>query len=331
MLTSIRTIGGRIGEVAATALPGCEVDSLLAIFAERYGGLADPDVLVPHPDMEALGGLLGRAAPGLDALARALRAALEGPYCALVVPQLGLHRLDPAERCFVLFALSLCIGRPTPTDRLSQRIVWNLRARPDRMAEGKASTFSEHNEEARLHTDTQYYAAPERYVLQYFLRSAGCGGGVTWLRDAASVVRGLEGSASGRRALWVLSRTALPFRIPAAFTVDGHASTLELTHAPIFGARPAIRFRLDTLEAGLAACPGHDTADVRDALHALYAELEAPRQRVERALQPDSLLLINNHECLHGRTGFTDLSRHAVRIRIAESAIGLCTSPSPLP
>ena len=331
MLTSIRTIGGRIGEVTAAALPGREVDSVLALLAQRYGSLADPDVLVPHPDLDMWSGLLRRTAPGLDALARALRVALEGPYCALIVPQLGLDRLDPAARCFLLFALSLCIGRPTPTDRLSQRIVWNLRARPDRMADGTASTFSEHNEEALLHTDTQYYAAPERYVLQYFVRSAGCGGGVTWLRDGACVVRGLERTASGRRALGLLTHTPLPFRIPAAFTADGHGSTLELTHAPIFGARPAIRFRVDTLEAGLAAFPDRATADVRDALHTLYAELEDPRERVERALQPDTLLLINNHEGLHGRTGFTDLSRHAVRIRIAESAPGRFTPASPLP
>jgi len=39
---------------------------------------------------------------------------------------------------------------------------------------------------------------------------------------------------------------------------------------------------------------------------------------VERTLEPDTLVLINNHEALHGRTAFTDLARHAVRIRIAE-------------
>ncbi|MBM4392193.1 MAG: TauD/TfdA family dioxygenase [Deltaproteobacteria bacterium] len=317
-LLTLRAIGDRIGEGPSPALPEREVDAVLTLLARRYGSLADPDVLVPEPDLDALGALVAGTAPHLAALAAELPAAVEGPWSAVILPRLGLDRLSPAERCFLLFALSLGIGRPTATDHLTRRIVWNLRACEDRMARGTASTFSEHNEAAPLHTDTQYYAEPERYLLQYFVRSAGCGGGTTELRDGASVVRALERSDAGRRALAVLTRTPLPFRIPAAFTRDGAASTLELTWAPIFGARPALRFRVDTLEAGLAACPEHATPEVRDALRTLYAELADPCPRVERTLEPDTLVLINNHEALHGRTAFTDLARHAVRIRIAE-------------
>ncbi|WP_145673263.1 TauD/TfdA family dioxygenase [Azospirillum brasilense] len=320
MLTHVHDLGFRTGEFTVEPMPDAETARVLAILAARHGAESDAAALVPDGSEAELRGELAEAAPGLSALATAIRDRLESSHSGVLIRRahLGRHDLDTRRR--LLYALAVGIGAPTATDRIDRKVVWDIKLRPELVRSGAASTFSEHADEADFHTDTQYFPTPERYMLLYFARAAACGGGRSSLRDARCVRAALAGSDEGRWALDLLSQTALPFRIPATFTRTGSRDAVEVTFATVFGDRPLIRFRTDTLRRGLAARPEHDTPEIRRALAILQAELDNPARRLETFMESDSLLAMNNHEALHGRGAFADPDRHALRIRIDDGA-----------
>lgn len=318
MLTHIQDIGFRAAEYALTPPPADEIAKILAILHDFHGPRIDPAHLLPPDDPAALRAALTVAAPSLAALAERLHTLLEEAHSAVSVPRAGLGHLDLDTRAAVLFALAVCLGSPTATDRIDRRVVWDIKVRAEKVKTGTVSTFSEHPYEADLHTDTQYFDHPERYMILYFITPAACGGGVSTVRDVDSVKQALADSEEGRWAMDFLSRQALPFRIPAIFTATGAAETVEVTFATIFGQRPAIRFRTDTLRKGLALHPASDTPDTRRALAILQAEIDRPAPLISALMPADSLNFINNHQALHGRSAFSDHHRHAWRIRVAE-------------
>ena len=318
MLSHIEDLGVRTGQFAVEPLSDAEVAAVVAVTEQFYGPGATAAQLVPHEREADLRMALADAAPRLAELGQRLRALLESDYSGVVIPRFHLAHLDLDRRAMVLLALTLGLGRPTPTDRVERRIVWDVKSRTDTLGAGHVPTFSEHAYEADLHTDTQYFAQPERYLLLYFVKPAACGGGVSQLRDAGCLKARLAGTEDGRWALDLLSRQELPFRIPTTFTATRSPDTVEVTFARMFGTRPAIRFRTDTLARGLAVCPEYDTPELRKALAIVQAEVENLELRLDRYLDADSVLVVNNHETLHGRGEFSDHDRHAWRIRIAD-------------
>ncbi len=318
MLTYVRDLGFRIGEFSMKPISAQEIADILSTLEKHYGTVTDPSVLVPREDEAEIRHAIKRAAPGVAAVAGKLKNMLESDYSAILIPKTWLSHLDLGPRSFVLFALTLCMGSPTATDRIEKRVVWDVKARGDTMKPGYLPTFSEHSYEAELHTDTQYFQNPERYMLLYFVVPSACGGGRSKIRDVSCVKRQLSLSENGRWALEFLSRQELPFRIPSTFTTTGSHDAVEVTFAKIFDRRPSIRFRADTLERGLEAYPLYDTPEVRKALSILSAELDETSLLYDQYLDADNLLIVNNHEALHGRGEFTDHRRHALRIRIDE-------------
>lgn len=320
MLHHVSDIGFRAGTFTVDPIPAGEIAAIRAVLADFHGSYVDSAALVPHEREDELRAALAESAPGVATLAAALRRTLDDSHSAILVPCLGLAVLDLDSRRFALYALALGIGSPTATDKIDRKVVWDIKARPEMLRAGTASTFSEHASEADFHTDTQYFPEPERYMLLYFIRPADCGGGRSSVRDAACIRDRLAATEEGRWALDLLSERELPFRIPATFTTTGRRDAVEVTFARVFGDRPRIRFRTDTLKRGLSAFPEHDTADVRRALTTLQAELDDPGPRLEHSFEADGAIFLNNHESVHGRGAFTDLERHALRIRIADAA-----------
>lgn len=318
MLKHLQDLGFRAGLFAAAPLPEPEIARVLAVLDEFYGPGRQVAALVPLADEAPLRAALQAAAPSLAELGQALRQRLDSSHTGVLIRRLGLSHLDPASRSFVLFALAQCIGRPTPTDKLDQRIVWDIKVRADKLREGSISTFSEHPYEADFHTDTQYFPDPERYLSLYCIQPAACGGGRSTFRDLDCILEQLSRSAAGREAVAYLQDRALPFRIPATFTSTGRADCQEVTCAPIFGERPRLRYRRDTLEAGLKVFPEQDGPELRRALGVFQAEIDAPDLRLETRLEADDFFIVNNHEALHGRSDFQDHHRHLLRIRVAE-------------
>lgn len=318
-MTHIRDLGPHVAEFAVAPLAGDQVATALEVLAGHYGPALDPAHLIPPVQEAELRAELAARAPQLAELAAALYDALEGEYSGVIVQRMGLAPLPAAVRSAVLFAQSVSVGRPTATDRVDRRVVWDVKVRPEKLRNGDVSTFSEHPHEADLHTDTQYFAEPERYMLLYCLVPAAFGGGVSTFRDVQSVHEALNRTDEGRWAVEYLTGRDLPFKVPAVFTSTGNASEEEVVFEPVFGTRPAMPFRADTLRRGLDLDlhPQLDTPQLRRALGILVAELANQEKMVSFRMPADSLQVLNNHESLHGRTPFTDVSRHLLRIRVA--------------
>lgn len=314
MLQHMSDLGFRAGAFTAHPVEPGEITQILSLVREFYGPDADSATLHPHDNAAHLRAALRQAAPGIAALADNITGLLESDYSAVVVPKIGLNHLDLDTRRFVLFGITLSMGSPTATDRIDRKIIWDIKARNTEYV----ATFSEHSDEADFHTDTQYFPEPERYLMLYFITPAACGGGVSSLRDARCIAEGLSQTEEGRWALEFLKQQAVPFRIPTTFTTNRSSAAVEVTFAKIFGARPMIRYRTDTLERGLAAYPEYDTPEVRKALALFRQEIDRPERMLEKYLDADALIVINNHEILHGRGAFTDTNRHVLRIRISD-------------
>lgn len=319
LLSHCRDLGPGTGEFSLRPFAREQIDAALAVLADHYGGEIDPGRLVPPERETELRADLALRAPVLVDLANSFQELLEGDYSALVLPKLGLAGLPLPVRSALLFALSVSLGLPTATDKVDRRVVWDVKVREAKMATNSVSTFSEHPFEADLHTDTQYFTNPERYMMLYFITPAACGGGISTMRDLRCLRQSLAATSEGRWAMDYLTDRPLPFRIPAVFTETGTADTVEVTFAPIFGERPAVRYRTDTLRKGLALHPELDTPELRRALDILNAEVARQDKLVALQMPADSLQVLNNHQALHGRTPFSDYNRHVLRIRVAES------------
>mgnify|MGYP001809677461 CR=1 FL=1 len=319
MVSLVRDLGFRVGQFAVPTLPAAEIAAVIDILMARHG--PDSAAVSPHAEEASVRAEVTRAAPNLAQFAAGLKAALDDSHSGAYVPRLGLDHLDVAKRRFVLYAISLCLGSPTATDQVERRVIWDIKARDESLAPGHVPTYSEHAAEAELHTDTQYFQDPERYLILYFVRPAACGGGVSMLRDGACVREQMARSPEGQWAVDYLYRQELPFRIPTTFTSTGAGDRVEMTFAPIFAQRPGIRYRVDTLRRGLKELPHYDTPDLRRALGLLEAELDNSERRIDHFCQADDFLIIDNHEILHGRSRFSDRERHAIRIRIDDRAL----------
>lgn len=317
-LVKIKLIGHRIASVALAQLDAAQIAASLAVLQQHYGGNIAPEHLVPPARCDELRTDLAARAPQLVDLASELHEALEGTLSAIVIPRVGISHLPLHDRAAVLFALSVALGEPTATDKVDRRVVWDVKVRKEKVADNSVSTFSEHPYEADLHTDTQYFPEPERYMMLYVVAPARCGGGVSRIRSLECLRNELAATDEGRWAIDYLTGRELPFRIPAVFTHDGKGDRTEVTFASIFHRRPEVRYRIDTLNRGLQLYPELDTPELRKAIGLVDQAMNNPDRLLQLAMESDSLQLLNNHTALHGRSPFSDYERHVLRIRIAQ-------------
>lgn len=313
MLTHLKDIGTRTAMFEVSPISDIDIKNVLSVIEKFYGESFTSATICPIANESQLRSELVLAVPDLVALAAQLKTLLETEYSSIFVPRLGLADLEINHRIAVLYAISLFMGRPTSTGKVDRRVAWDVKVR-----ESGASTFSEHADEADLHTDTQYYPEPERYTMLYCVTPAKCGGGISSVRDVSSIKSQLQQTSDGMSALRLLSEIELPFKVPAVFTQTGSFDADEVTFAKVFGTRPTIRYRSDTLKKGLALYPELDTMQLREALNTLSGVLQAQQHISQYYQEADGCSFMNNHEALHGRQKFTDIDRYVVRIRIAD-------------
>lgn len=317
MLTHTQDLGYRAAQYSIAPLSKKERDNTLAVLAHHYGSTAQ-SAFIPKANENDIRIDLADASPTLHTLGEDLRNKLDRHHSLIMISRAWIDDLDTDQRAGLLFSLSMQMGSPTPTDQVDKKVVWDIRALGDKMKSGHVPTFSEHADEACLHTDTQYYPAPERFMLLYYNQPAACGGGLSYCRDISCIKDELAKTSEGRWALNILETTDLPFRIPTTFTSDKAQDTCEVTFAPVLAQTPYVRYRKDTLERGFALHPDLKTPDVEKALSLFTQELDRADRNVSAFVEKDQLLAINNHECLHGRSEFKDIERHAFRIRIQD-------------
>jgi hypothetical protein len=302
-------------------LPNLWLSSYRAI-AEIIGSFYGEQVVEgfhPHFNEVILRKMLLSNISDLNTLFEDVQDLMSQGYCALLIKQLNLQPFSKEMQYKLLYALSLALGYPTPTDPRQGKLLWDVKARP--MPVGHFATYSEHSDRAELHTDTQYYARPEEYFLLYAIRAARCGGGRSLLCCAHQIKEQLFSTVMGREAFEILSTFKFPFRVPTTFTEAGKIGTIETTLAPVFGNEPLIRFRYDTIEKGFQSRPDLDVPEARFALRVLLDVLETQVQVVDYLMGDDSLLICNNYTALHGRTSFQDPERHLIRVRISNQPL----------
>jgi len=251
----------------------------------------------------------------LNALQKNIKQLMNDRYCAIFLEQTHLQTFSEIDRNKLIYALSLSLGYPTPTDPRRGKLLWDVK--PQNLPVGHFATYSEHSARADFHTDTQYYLRPEKYFLLYAVRAAKCGGGKSLICNGREVKNLLLATDQGREAYKILSTFKFPFRIPTTFTQTGTVGTIKTTLAPIFNDEPLIRFRYDTLEKGFQTHPNLDLPEARNAIKVFLDVLENKVNVVEHYMPDDTLMICDNHTALHGRTSFLDRERHLIRVRMS--------------
>ena len=203
------------------------------------------------------------------------------------------------------------IGQPVSHDE-NNSIVWDIKKAAQ--SESAVQTYSEHDGEAELHTDSQYREKPEDYFGLLSLVRANCGGGMSLIMRRGDVIQELSEKPNGKELVAALKTEQFPFVVPTVFkrTINEEP---EFVYGPIL-TEDKIRFRVDTM---IKALPYHDNLLSDTALKAFNALVEIVREspRIQRFfLEPRDLIFINNTTVLHGRTAFSDHARHMLRIRM---------------
>jgi alpha-ketoglutarate-dependent taurine dioxygenase len=176
-------------------------------------------------------------------------------------------------------------------------------------------TVSEHANEAFLHTDSQYRAAPENVFALLCLRPAECDGGLSLLMTYQDLMDELAKLPDGAAQKETLKEVPFPFAVPSAFKQNPDGPE-EFVFSPILEGENHLRFRVDTMEASLRV-HGHSLPDrALRAFDALKTILSTSDKVAKFFLESGDLFFLNNRNTLHGRTAFTDKRRHLLRIRL---------------
>jgi alpha-ketoglutarate-dependent taurine dioxygenase len=177
---------------------------------------------------------------------------------------------------------------------------------------GKIETYSEHDREAPLHTDSHYRAKPEKYVAFLMQRRAKSGGRNILLR-LNSITSEMKRSKEGREYLEYLKRNAFPSARPTRYEEALHGEHPE--GFPIINeSETAIGFREDTIRIALADQSPDQTK--KDALNYFIRRVYQNPERRGVTLENGEILLVDNSTVLHARTAFKeDRSRVLLRVR----------------
>ena len=211
--------------------------------------------------------------------------------------------------------LSLCakVGVPIGHDRKGT-LIWDIKSRDANKGPNAVVTYSEHNHEADLHTDSQYSNHPEDYFTLLTLKRANCDGGESSLLSLEDILAEMQETSAGREALSMLSSTDYPFIIPNVFRKNKQGE-VEINFGPVFN-NGQIRFRIDTMEKALAHDPSLCTDDQLSAFNFLKYLVRNTTRTRRFFLEDRDLIFIKKKTMLHGRGSFTDNERHLLRIRM---------------
>ena len=252
----------------------------------------------------------------MSALCDRIRVAFDADAAAaVVVPQLGLSGVEVDQTRTAIFALAALLGDPSANDPF-EHVVWDVKNHGDERS-GHTS-FSENDHKADYHTDNGAFPVPERFFLLYAVQAAGCGGGISKLRDIRVIKQQLGNTPEGRAVIQLLTETTLPKRIPRGLRQRALVAEDGYQYSPVFADTPMVRWRTHGLYKGLIDRPEYDTAEVRAALDTVRDLLESGDEELRHVIPTDGLLVVNNHIALHGRSAFTDPARHLLRLRFHE-------------
>lgn len=202
--------------------------------------------------------------------------------------------------------LSAMLGSLREHNPGRQDYVWSICPKP---SDSALATFSEHNGEANLHTDSQYTEVPEKYMSLACVRPASCGGGINFVLDTEKIRDSIRESEVHYQAL----QQPYPIAIPDIFR-----SGRPYIEKPVVSDYPRFRYRYDTMRQGLEAAHVPPADPRWAALEYLKEKVEASPAIKRLILKTGDILILDNHRVLHGRSPFVDPDRLLYRVRMDE-------------
>lgn len=175
-------------------------------------------------------------------------------------------------------------------------------------SDSSIKTFSEHNQEAELHTDTQYRDLPERYMTLSCVNEANCGGGETFLLDSQVILDRIKND----HVLLNELQQDFPIAVPDIFHYEGK----KFIERPIIANYPKFRFRYDTFKKGLLLQNPPDLNQKMNVLDSFFDLIKNAPEMINFTLKKGQIILIDNHRLLHGRSSFVDVNRLLYRVRV---------------
>lgn len=213
------------------------------------------------------------------------------------------------------------IGLPISHD-IKGTIIWDIKN--NAASKSFIKTFSEHNHEADLHTDSQYSSYPEDYFGLLTLKRASCGGGISYLLSLQNILKELKSTSKGLAMMEILMQEKFPFVVPNVF--KKHSSKkVEYVLGTIL-TKTEIRYRTDTIQKALDYHPSICTPRQIAAFHYLRDLVRNSVYTHKFFLEKGDLFLINNKTTLHGRSSFEDNERHLLRIRMNKASANTTTN-----
>lgn len=206
--------------------------------------------------------------------------------------------------------LSSSVGTLVPHNYDQSDFVWEIKPK---LSTSIIQTFSEHNKDAPLHTDSQYRNIPEKYMVLLAFRQADCGGGKTIFLDFKNILNELRESIYGREIIKFASQNKFPIAVPSIFQAG---EKTEFIYSSLISNVPLIRYRYDTFKTGGALMKNWYIEDFDEKLNALDNVIQKSLYISNFFLNNGEAIFIDNHRILHGRSSFVDSNRLLLRIRI---------------
>lgn len=207
--------------------------------------------------------------------------------------------------------LELCnsIGEVTSHNNQDTPI-WDIKARDNN---SEHITFSEHADEAELHTDSQYSKVPEDHFALYCIHKAQCNGGESFLLSVDDIITELNATKKGQEVIEFLESNTYPYIVPDVFKENPNGPP-EFTAGYLLK-NGEMRFRVDAVERALAIDSSLCSDEQIEVFNYLKKIVINSKAIVRTYLENHECLFINNKTMLHGRTRFLDQNRHLLRIR----------------
>lgn len=237
--------------------------------------------------------------------------ALEGGRGFVIIDRLPLDRYSVAEAQALYWLLGQLLGSPRKQN-VQGMLLYDVRDTGQDVKYG--ARFSVTNAESTFHTDNSFGAEVSDYVGLLCLKTAKSGG-LNHVVSGYAVHDVLRAEHPG-----VLATLAQPFHVDRRGGVGANESPTVLR--PIIewvGDELICRYLRYWIEVGHAKAGEPLTASQVQAMDVLDDVLRRADLRVEFALEPGQVFLINNRWILHNRTAFddhadTERRRHYVRL-----------------
>jgi alpha-ketoglutarate-dependent taurine dioxygenase len=222
--------------------------------------------------------------------------------------------------------VSAC-GAPSDHKPGEEEYICKVTPRPD--LNRPIATYSEHDREAPLHTDSHYRDTPEQFVAFLMEQQAPLGGRNILLKSSC-VFAEMRDTEEGRRWLKYLKTKKIPSAVPSRYSGTPGDEPRFVEATIINDAETMIRFREDTIREGIRLC-GNKDSEQEQALDFLRKLIYRSPERRGVTLANGEILFVNNYSVLHARTGFEGLSRVLLRVRFNEELDSMNETPSAEP